>query len=271
MFAIRSVDDLINFKDYVKDKKKLIIVGGGILGLEAANSAKKLGLDVLVIESFDYLLSRQLDKNLSQKLEKGLNDMGINTQTGKSTEEILVDNNKVVGIKLSDGSKIDADAIMIQAGVRSNIDVAKNSNLKTDRGILVGEDLKTEEDDNIYAAGDVAQIGNFTIGLWTASQEMGKIAGANMTGSHNEYEKPKPFSTLNLGDIKVFSAGANSGDGVEELKVEKGDNIYKLFKKEGKFVGGILWSDIKHQTDVKKIVFEGVDPKDTKLGKEMSL
>ena len=268
VFAIRSSEDLVKFKNYVKGKKKLVIIGGGILGLEAADSAHKLDLDILVIEAFDYLLARQLDRDFSGKLEKALNEMGIETLTGKNTKEILIEDGHVVGVKLSDDSEIKADAIMIQAGVRSNIEIAQNSDLATDRGILVGEDLKVEGYD-IYAAGDVAQIDNFTIGLWTASMEMGKIAGANMTGEHRTYEKPKPFSTLMIGDIKLFSAGMNSGEGIEEEKIEKDGKIYKLFKNGDKFVGGILWGDIKYQMDVKAIVFEGKDPAETKLGAEI--
>lgn len=268
VFAIRSSDDLKHFKEYLNDKKKLIIIGGGILGLEAANSISHLGIEITIVEAFDYLLARQLDKDLSQKLEKALNEMGMKTLTGKFSEEILVKDGKVCGLKLTDGTELVADAIMIQAGVRANIEIATNSNIPTDRGILVGENLQVENED-IYAAGDVAQIGNFSIGLWTASMEMGKIAGANMTGDNKLYEQPKPFSTLMLGDIKLFSAGQNAGDGIEEVKKEDGEKIYKLFKNGDNFVGGILWGDIKFQMDVKKIVFEGVDPKETKLGSEI--
>ena len=268
VFAIRSSEDLKNFKAYLANKKKLIIIGGGILGLEAANSISQLGIEITIVEAFDYLLARQLDKDLSQKLEKALNDMGMKTLTGKFSEEILVKDDAVCGLKLTDGTELEADAIMIQAGIRENIDIAKNSGLAIDRGILVGENLQVENED-IYAAGDVAQIGNFSIGLWTASMEMGKIAGANMTGGNKLYEKPKPFSTLMLGDIKLFSAGQNAGDGIEEVKKEDGEKIYKLFKNSDKFVGGILWGDIKYQMDVKKIVFEGIDPKETKLGGEI--
>ena len=268
VFAIRSSEDLKNFKEYLSDKKKLIIIGGGILGLEAANSISKLGIEITIVEAFDYLLARQLDKDLSQKLETALNDMGMKTLTGKFSEEILVKDGAVCGLKLTDGTEIEADAIMIQAGVRANIKIAQNSDLETDRGILVGENLQVEGED-IYAAGDVAQIGNFSIGLWTASMEMGKIAGSNMTGDNKSYEQPKPFSTLMIGDIKLFSAGQNSGDGIEEVKKEDGEKIYKLFKNGDDFVGGILWGDIKYQTDVKKIVFEEVDPKETKLGTEI--
>ena len=268
VFAIRSSDDLKHFKEYLAGKKKLIIIGGGILGLEAANSISHLGIDITIVEAFDYLLARQLDKDLSQKLEKSLNDMGMETLTGKFSEEILVKDGKVCGLRLTDGTEIEADAIMIQAGVRANIEVATNSGLATDRGILVGENLQVENED-IYAAGDVAQIGNFSIGLWTASMEMGKIAGANMAGDNKLYEQPKPFSTLMIGDIKLFSAGQNAGEGIEEVKVEDGNTISKLFKNGDKYVGGILWGDIKYQMDVKKIVFEETDPKETKLGKEI--
>lgn len=268
VFAIRSSEDLKHFKDYLHDKKKLIIIGGGILGLEAANSISHLGIEITIVEACDYLLPKQLDRDLSQKLEKSLNDMGMKTLTCKFSEEILVKDGRVCGLKLKDGEEIEADAIMIQAGIRANIELAQNSGLATDRGILVGENLQIEGED-IYAAGDVAQIGNFSIGLWTASMEMGKIAGANMAGSNKLYEQPKPFSTLMLGDVKLFSAGQISGEGIEELVKEDGEKIYKLFKNGDKYVGSILWGDIKYQMDAKKIVFEDTDPKETKLGKEI--
>lgn len=268
VFAIRTVDDLRSFKEYVADKKEVVVIGGGILGLEAAFSAQKLGLNITVIESFDYLLARQLDRELSEKLEENLNDMGIKTYTGKNTQEILTKNGAVCGVKLADGTEIPADAIMVQAGIRSNIKIAQESGLETDRGIMVNDHLETGHE-GIFAAGDCAQIGQFTIGLWTSSQEMGKIAGHNMTGDSESYKQPKPFSTLMLGDIKLFSAGMNSGEGVTEEKKEIDGKIYKLFKKEDFYVGGILWGDIKYQNDVKNIVFNGANIEDTKLGTEI--
>lgn len=264
VFAIRTVDDLWAFKSYVEDKKNVVVIGGGILGLEAAYSAMLLGKEVTVIESFDYLLSRQLDRELSALFEKSLNKMGIATMTGKNTQEIITEDGAVAGVKLADGTEIPADAILVQAGVRANIDVAKNSGLATDRGIIVDDSLKTAQD-NVFAAGDCVQIGDFTIGLWTSSQEMGRIAGHNMTGSDEHYEKPKPFSTLMIGDTKIFSAGTTSGDDIIEIKREQDSNIYKIFRQKGKFVGGILWGDIKYQNDIKDIVFNGKELKETKL------
>lgn len=268
VFAIRTVDDLRSFKEYVANKKEVVVIGGGILGLEAAFSAKKLGLEITVIESFDYLLARQLDRELSEKLEKNLNELGIKTITGKNTAEILTKDGAVCGVKLADGTDLSADAIMVQAGVRSNIKIAQDSGLETDRGVVVNDHLETAHE-GIFAAGDCAQIGQFTIGLWTSSQEMGKIAGHNMTGDSESYKQPKPFSTLMLGDIKLFSAGMNSGEGIEEERIEKEDKIYKLFKKEDSYVGGILWGDIMYQNDVKNIVFNGKALEETKLGTEI--
>lgn len=268
VFAIRTVDDLKSFKEYVANKKEVVVIGGGILGLEAAFSAKKLGLEITVIESFDYLLARQLDRELSEKLEKNLNELGIKTITGKNTAEILTKDGAVCGVKLADGTDLSADAIMVQAGVRSNIKIAQDSGLETDRGVVVNDHLETAHE-GIFAAGDCAQIGQFTIGLWTSSQEMGKIAGHNMTGDSESYKQPKPFSTLMLGDIKLFSAGMNSGEGIEEERVEKEDKIYKLFKKEDSYVGGILWGDIMYQNDVKNIVFNSKSLEETKLGTEI--
>lgn len=268
VFAIRTVDDLRSFKEYVANKKEVVVIGGGILGLEAAFSAKKLGLEITVIESFDYLLARQLDRELSEKLEKNLNELGIKTITGKNTAEILTKDGAVCGVKLADGTDLSADAIMVQAGVRSNIKIAQDSGLETDRGVVVNDHLETAHE-GIFAAGDCAQIGQFTIGLWTSSQEMGKIAGHNMTGDSESYKQPKPFSTLMLGGIKLFSAGMNSGEGIEEERIEKEDKIYKLFKKEDSYVGGILWGDIMYQNDVKNIVFNGKALEETKLGTEI--
>lgn len=217
VFAIRTVDDLNSFKNHIKENKKVIIIGGGLLGLEAAFSIKNAGCDVLVIETFDYILGKQLDNELSLKLEKELNEAGIETSTGKNTSEILEKDGKVCGIKLDDGTEIEGGTILVQTGVRNDLDVAINSGLKTERGIIVDETLKTS-DENVYAAGDCIQLGQATIGLWTASMEMGEIAGSNMTGDDKTYQTPKPFSSLLLGDIKLFSAGFNKGEGIEEVK-----------------------------------------------------
>lgn len=268
VFAIRSIEDLNKFRNHIEKNKRVVVIGGGLLGLEAAYSIKKAECEVLVVESFDHILAKQLDNELSEKLEAELNKAGIATKTGKNTIEILEDNGKLCGIKLDDGEEIKANTVIIQAGVRNNLDLAKESGLEVERGIKVDATLKTSNE-NVYAAGDCVQLADTTIGLWTASMEMGQIAGANMAGDSKTYETPKPFSQLMIGNIKVFSAGFNKGEGIEEIKKENGENIYKLFKKDGDFVGAILWKDTKYQMDVKKIVFDKLDPKETKLGKEI--
>ncbi|MDO4662978.1 MAG: FAD-dependent oxidoreductase [Tissierellia bacterium] len=261
VFAIRTLDDLKSFKKSLEDSNTVIIIGGGILGLEAAKSIQKTGRKVVVIESFDYILNKQLDNELSLKLKDELEKLNIIAKTGKNTTEILSEDGKVSGVKLDDGEVVEGELILVQTGIRSNIEIAKNSGLETDRGIMVNKNLKVEDKD-IYVAGDAAQIGKATMGLWTAAMEMGQIAGKNMLGDNLEYDTPKPFSLLNLDEIKLFSAGSHDG---EEMKKEDGDKIYKLFKKDDKIIGGILWQDTKYMNDVKKIVFEGKPLEETKL------
>ncbi|MDO4595130.1 MAG: FAD-dependent oxidoreductase [Tissierellia bacterium] len=261
VFAIRTLDDLKDFKKKLDNANTVAIIGGGILGLEAAKSIVNTGKKVVVIESFDYLLSKQLDKELSLKLKDELEKMDIYSKTGKNTTEILEEDGKVKGIKLEDGEVIECQLVLVQTGIRSNVDIAKKAGLDVDRGIVVDENLKTKNDD-IYVAGDCAQIGQATMGLWTASMEMGQIAGKNMAGGDEKYSTPKPFTLLNLGDVKIFSAGFNDK---EEIRGEDGEKIYKLFKDGDKYVGGILWQDIKYMNDVKKIVFNGEKLENTKL------
>ncbi|MCI5839358.1 MAG: FAD-dependent oxidoreductase [Peptoniphilaceae bacterium] len=268
VFAIRTIDDLNNFKEYLKTSKKVAVIGGGILGLEAAFSIKKANKEVLVIEGAPEILSRQLDTELSRKLEKELNKIGIETKKGTNTSKILSENGKVIGIEFDDTTQIEADVVLVQTGVRSNLDLAKNSSIKTDRGILANEELKVLDEEDIFTAGDCAQINNITMGLWTASMDMGKIASSNMLGENLKYETPKLFTFLNIGNIKVFSAGENK-DVIEE-KREDENGIYKIFKRDGKIVGGILWNNTKYMNDLKKVVFEGKDLKETKLNEIFS-
>lgn len=267
VFAIRKACDLKDFQAYLKKVKRVLIIGGGLLGLEAAYSIHQAGKEVLVIESFDRLLGKQLDPKSSEVFEEKLADLGIKAQTGKNTKKILAEDGRVTGIELEDGTVLEGEAILVQTGVRSEISLAKEAGLEVERGIVVGENLVTTRDESIYVAGDCAQVGKATMGLWTASMEMGKIAGSNMTGGDEKYETPKPFSTIALGDIKVFSAGFSSGEGVTEEKRVDGDKVYKLFYRDGKICGGILWQDTSYQNDVKKLVFEGESLENTKLGK----
>lgn len=258
VLALRTLDDLKYIKNYFSQCEDIAVIGGGLLGLEAAWSLKKLGKKVTIIEFAPYLLPRQLDEDMGNKLEKKLIEEGFNVYLSSSAEEIIGEN-KVNGIKLNNGEEIKTDGILFSVGIRPNLDIVRDTPIKLDKGIIVDSNLKTNID-NVYAAGDVVEVNGMVIGLWTSGNEQGKIAGANMTGKSMEYTGPKLFTNLQIGKIKLFSVGdIKDFDRVYEYKDEDQDINHRLFTKDGKLVGGILFGDIKDMNKLKKAVYENLE------------
>lgn len=258
VFALRNLNDLRYIQKYFSNCSTVTVIGGGLLGLEAAWSVKKLNKIVNVIQHSPFLLSRQLDEEISRKVERKLREEGFNLYLDSSAEEILGET-KANGIRLNSDKVIKTDAVLVSSGVRSNLDLIRDTNIEYDRGVKVNKYLRTNIE-NIYAAGDIAEVEGSVLGLWTASNEQGKIAGRNMTGEHNSYTNPRPYTTLRLGDISVFSAGDVSDfDRVYEYKEEEKEIHHKLFTKDGKITGVILFGDISPMVKLKKAVIDNID------------
>lgn len=252
VLALRTVEDLEYFRNKLKDWKSVTVVGGGLLGLEAAWSIKKLGKEVKIVEFAPYLLVKQLDQEISKNLEERLKDEGFEIYLSSTVEEILDDNTAV----LNEGRRIKTDGILYSIGVRPNLDLVKEAGINYNRGVIVDKYLKTNID-NIYAAGDVVEKDGMILGLWTTANEQGKVAGANMTGKSIEYTWPQAFTMLKLGDIQLFSIGDIRGyDKSYEVK-EEGNIHHKYFTKDGRLIGGILFGDTKDMAKLKKGVFYG--------------
>lgn len=258
VFALRTLKDLHYIKDYMKSCEDVSVIGGGLLGLEAAWSLKQLGKNVSIIEFAPYLLPRQLDKEIANKLEEKLSSTGFKVYLSSQAEEITGEG-KAVGIRLNGERNIKADAILVSSGIRPNLDLVRDTTIEYDKGIKVDKHLKTNID-NVYAAGDVVEIEGMVLGLWTAGNEQGKVAGANMAGKELEYNQPKIFTTLQIGSIELFSAGIiNDFDKVYEYKDEKGDIHHKIFTKDGKIVGVILFGDLKEVNALRNAVISNMD------------
>jgi nitrite reductase (NADH) large subunit len=143
-------------------------------------------------------------------------------------------------------------------GIRPNIDIVMDTKIQFNKGILVNNNLRTNID-NIYAAGDVIETDGMIIGLWSSSNEQGKIAGANMTGKLMEYTGPKLFTNLQIGNIKLFSVGnIKDFDKVYEYEDKDKEIHHKLFTTDNKLTGGILFGDIKNMVKLKNGVNEKV-------------
>ncbi|HSH34816.1 NAD(P)/FAD-dependent oxidoreductase [Schnuerera sp.] len=258
VLALRTLKDLKYIKNYFDNCKEITVIGGGLLGLEAAWALKKLDKTVNIVEFAPYLLSKQLDKELSNKLKEKLEREGFKIYLSASAEEILGEN-KADGILLNNGKELKTNGILFSVGIRPNIDLIRDTPLKFVKGIIVNKNLRTNIE-NIYAAGDVIEIDGKVIGLWTSANEQGKVAGANMSGKTMEYTEAKLFTSLLLGDIKIFSVGdIKEFDDSYEYKDESKGIHHKLFISEGKLTGGILFGDTKDMARLKKAVTEKID------------
>lgn len=253
VFALRTLRDLHQFKDYIKSSNSISVIGGGLLGLEAAWSLKQLGKEVNIIEFAPYLLPRQLDKEIGDKLEGKLNNLGFNVFTASFAEEILGED-RADGIRLNDDRTIETEAILVSSGIRPNLDLVRDTDIQFDKGIIVDDHMRTNIK-NIYAAGDVVEINTMVLGLWTAGNEQGKVAGGNMAEGDLSYKQPRIFTNLQIGDIKLFSAGdINLFDEIHEYKDDENGIHHKLFGKDGKVTGVILFGDLKNMNNLRNAV-----------------
>lgn len=258
VLALRTINDLKDIRTYIDDLEKVTVVGGGLLGLEAAWSLKKLGKKVTIVEFAPSLLSKQLDKEMGKKLEEILIEEGFDIYLDSAVEEVLGET-KADGIRLNTGESIKTQAILLSVGIIPNIDIVRDTSIEFNRGIVVDNNLKTNIE-NVYVAGDAAEIDGRVDGLWSASNEQGKIAGLNMVEKPGEYIRSGLFTTLQLGDIKIFSVGSiEETHEIYEYKNQDESIHHKIFTTNGKVVGGILFGDIKDMGKLRKAVGENTD------------
>ena len=239
VFALRTFDDAKNIVKAVANVKNVVIIGGGLLGIEAAHAFVKRGLVVTIVEFFDRLLPRQMDKEGALLLAKRLEDMGFKFKLGAEVKEIQGDI-AVTGVKLASDEVLNADIVLFSAGVRPNLKLPENLGLETERGVIVNNNMVTALD-NIYAAGDVAQFEETNFCIWPEAQEQGRVAGSNMAGVKQVFEPIVPSNRLKVAGIDLGSAGNIDPDNVLDSDVEKSDQVYrKIVKENGKLVGCIM-------------------------------
>lgn len=253
VFTLRTIDDAFAIKDYIKESqvKKAIIIGGGLLGLELANQINETKVETTVVEFFPRLLPRQLDDECSSMLKDEIENRGIKVVLNAITEEVL-GNGSVKGIVLKGGQKLDAQLVLIQAGIRATIDLALDANLKTNKGIIVNQFMETSEKD-IFAVGDCIEYKDQTWGIIPACMEQSKIVAASVFGRNKvEYKGTTPKNTLKivgleLTSIGVFDPTKEQGGGWNILKkADKKDCCYqKLVLKGNTLKGAILFGDNK--------------------------
>ncbi|MFX0085329.1 MAG: NAD(P)/FAD-dependent oxidoreductase [Candidatus Hodarchaeota archaeon] len=240
-YTIRNLSDAIKIRNRFKSGKKAVIIGGGVLGLEAANAAVSQGLKTTVIEYFPYLLPRQLDEEGGKILQKILESRGINILVGKSVQSIL-GSEEVERVLINDGSEIPTNIVLVCTGIKPRIDLVKDI-LKINKGIIVNEYLETSIS-NIYAAGDCAEFQGRIYGLIPPSIEQAKIAAANMIDPRSEeYYGSKISSTLKVTDLFLSSFGYKGNEnelGYESIKFVSKEQYVKIYVHEDKIKAAIV-------------------------------
>jgi nitrite reductase (NADH) large subunit len=258
VFALRDVKDARDISAYAKNIEDVILIGGGLLGLEAGNALRKLGKKIMVVEFFPRLLPRQLDVDGAGRLQKIMEGMGFSFRLGAKTQEITGDD-KASGVLLEGGETLSGQMIVISAGVRPNLELADPLGLKTDKGIVVDERLQTNQPD-IYAAGDVAEFRGMPYGIWPAAMEQGKIAGINIAGGKATYNGTTMANTLKVVGVDLASAGNIDAENEFESKVTTDEDQYKkIVLEDNKIIGCIMLGDTKGFNEITKMMSEKRD------------
>jgi flavorubredoxin/NADPH-dependent 2,4-dienoyl-CoA reductase/sulfur reductase-like enzyme len=245
--AIRSLAGVKKLQETLKHVTKAAVIGGGILGLEAAWELKKAGKDVTVVEQSPNIMNKQLDEKGSALLKAAAEKSGIRVITGKGIEEIK-GSGKAAGVKLADGTLAEADLVIVSTGVKQNIELAKAIGIETGRSIKVNERMETSEKD-IYACGDCAEYNGMNYAIWGQAVEMGKTAGINAVGDEYKYEAFIPSNAFSGMGTSLFAVGDNGKDPEKAYKTfeiyDGAKNTYeKLYFVNNRFCGGILMGDV---------------------------
>ena len=263
VLVYRDLDDVEAMLTAARKHAKAVVIGGGLLGLEAAAGLHEQGMQVTVIHLDDRLMNMQLDRAAAFLLEESIKARGIQVVTGANTSSINGDDH-VTGITLDDGRSFDADIVVMAVGIRPSVALADSAGIAVNRGIIVDDQMQTNCKD-IYALGECAEHQSKCYGLVAPLYEMGKVLADNLLGAKNEYHGSILSTKLKVSGIDVFSAGDFLGEEGEEIVVRDASmGVYRRLVLRGNCVTGVvMYGDttdsawylqlLKDQTDISEI------------------
>ncbi len=224
-------------------RSPVVVLGGGLLGLETALSLNKKGFDVTVCEAADRILVKQLDSAAATKLKTRLEGEGIAIREGVRTIGKRLDSwEKLVALEVEGADEIPCRTLILSLGVSPEITLAKEAGLRTRRGVLVDEYLKTS-DEHIYAIGDCSEYEGQIPGIVPVALAMAETVLANLTGEETRYKEPVLFTRFKDDDLLVTSVGDVTGTA---LSKDSGDRYEAYFLRDGTLVGAILYGSAEH-------------------------
>ncbi len=262
VLGYRDIADTQAMIDAATQYPHAVVIGGGLLGLEAANGLMKRGMQVTVVHVGDWLMERQLDETAAKLLRKSLQQRGMRFLMGAQTQELLGnDAGRVRAVRFKDGSEVPADLVVMAVGIRPNTALAESARLHVNRGIVVHDTLQTTTDPRIYAVGECAAHRGVAYGLVAPLFEQGKVLANHLAElGISRYEGSVTSTKLKVTGIDLFSAGNFQGSADTE-EIVLSDPIGGVYKKlvieNDKLVGACLYGDTVDGSWYFKLLREG--------------
>jgi nitrite reductase (NADH) large subunit len=261
----RDLDDVDKMLEAAGKGGHAVIIGGGLLGLEAAAGLKAQGMDVTVLHLMPTLMERQLDPSAGYLLQKAFEDRGITVRCKANTHAILGET-QVIGVRLDDGTELAADIIVMAVGIRPNAGLAKEAGLATNRGVLVGDDMRTSDPD-VFSVGECVEHRGHCYGLVAPLYEMAKVVAAQLAGDGTAaYTGSVTATKLKVTGIDLFSAGdfSEAKDRQDIILRDATRGVYKrIVLKDNRIVGAVLYGEtgdgswffdlLRKETDVSEL------------------
>ncbi|MCX5758857.1 MAG: FAD-dependent oxidoreductase, partial [Candidatus Hydrogenedentes bacterium] len=252
--ALRTRDDADRILDAIRPAAPWVVIGGGILGLETAGALAQRGVRVTVIENYDWLLPRQLDKPAAKRLQAFVTAKGIAVHYRGKTDAIE-GGGRVHAVRLADGARLPADGVVIATGIRPNSHLARKAGLEINQGVVVDAHLATSHPD-IFAVGDVAEHRGIVYGLWEPARYQGSIAGLNAAGIPTEFGGLPRANTLKVLGIDLFSIGtiAPTDGSFTVIREEMDTGYYAFLFRDNTLAGAMLVGDTRLSAALAKAV-----------------
>ncbi|WP_216828796.1 nitrite reductase large subunit NirB [Alkalihalobacterium elongatum] len=265
VIGFRDIKDCETMIDSAKNYKKAVVIGGGLLGLEAARGLINLGMEVDVVHLNEYLMERQLDPDAARLLHAELERQGMNFLMPKLTERIE-GTDRVEKVVFKDGSETKADLVVMAVGIRPNSTLANESGIEVNRGVVVNNYMQTSAP-NVYAVGECAEHREVVYGLVAPLYEQGKVLAQHIVGENagKGYQGSVLSTKLKVSGVNVFSAGEFMDDGAtRSVRVyDEFEGIYKkVMIRNNKVVGAVLFGDTKEGTKLLSMINEQADVSD---------
>ncbi len=258
VYTWRTLEDTLEIEKAAATCSSTVVIGGGLLGLEAARGLRSFCGKVTVLEYFPRLLPKQLDEEGAALLQRFVKSLGLDVVVGARTQEI-VGEPRATGVRLKDGQEFPAQTILVAAGVRSNVELAADAGIEVEKGVVVDDHMATSAPD-VFAAGDVAVYKGYSWAIAPIAQAQSRVAAANMVGEETVYDVVLPSTTLKVVGIDVASVGMVNPETEEYEEFRHVDDEAGTYKKivlrDGTIAGAIIINDKVLARDLEKKIGE---------------